>query len=135
MPRKSRAELDAPPPVRLVESALPDERPPPPAHLSESTQAWWRNVVEAYALEPHHLRQLECGCDAWDRMIQARALLLKEGLTTPTRDGVKSHPAVAIEKDSRKAFLEALRELDLDCPEPSPGPYQRPPAIRSNRRR
>jgi P27 family predicted phage terminase small subunit len=133
VPRKSRAELNAPP-VRLVESSLPDELPPPPAHLSEATQAWWKNVVEAFALEPHHLRQLECACDAWDRMVEARETVRKEGLTTPTRDGVKSHPAIAVERDSRKAFLEALRELDLDCPE-SPGPYQRPPAIRSNRRR
>jgi len=132
--RKSACELMSPP-VRLVEPALPIELPPAPDHLSPAMQSWWSEVVEAYSLEPHHLRQLECACDAFDRMTAARELLLKEGLTVKTAHGSKAHPAAAIERDSRAAFMVALRELDLDCPEPSPGRYMPPPAIRSNRRR
>jgi hypothetical protein len=54
--RKSAADRDTPPP-QLVSSAAPIALPPPPAHLSEQMQYWWREVVEAYSLEPHHLRQ------------------------------------------------------------------------------
>src|SRR5262249_22115122 len=111
------------------------ELPPPPAHLSEMMQRWWREVVDSYALEPHHLRQLECACDAFDRMSAARALLLAEGLTVRTEHGCKAHPAAAIERDCRSQFLMGLRDLDWDEPLPSPGAYRPPPAIRSNRRR
>jgi P27 family predicted phage terminase small subunit len=136
MPRRSRAEL-ATPPVRLVEApVVPAELPPPPDHLSPAMQAWWRQVIQDYALDPHHLRLLEAAADAWDRMVQARDVLREEGLTTETRDGgKKKHPACDVERDSRLAFARLLRELDLDCPPPQEQPGWRPPAIRSNRRR
>jgi P27 family predicted phage terminase small subunit len=132
MPRKGPLQTDMTPPVHLVE---PVELPLPPEHLSPTMQKWWREVTEAYSLEPHHLHQLELACDAYDRAVAARELLLEEGLTVRIETGSKAHPAVAIERDSRAAFLTALRELDLDCPEAPAAPYMRPPAIRSNRRR
>ena len=42
MPRKSQRELEAPPPVRLVEPVLPVELPAPPLHLSAEAADWWR---------------------------------------------------------------------------------------------
>jgi P27 family predicted phage terminase small subunit len=136
MPRRSRADIESPPPVRLVGPTIPAELPEPPAHLSEAMQTWWRAVMADYALEPHHLRLLEGACDSWDRMAQARDTLREEGLTVETKDGGKKmHPAANIERDSRLAFARLLRELDLDCPPPQEAPGWRPPAIRSNRRR
>jgi P27 family predicted phage terminase small subunit len=136
MPRRSPAELNTPP-VRLVTSSVPLEQlPEPPAHLSEAMQGWWRTVMTDYALEAHHLRLLEAACDAWDRMVQAREVLRIEGLTIAGRDGRKAHPAVAVERDSRLAFARLVRELDLDAEPPPERPaWQRPPALRSNRRR
>src|SRR5262249_43667506 len=80
MPRRGPLARELPTPVRLVAPATSAELPPPPAHLSEAMQAWWRQVMTDYQLEPHHLRLLEAACDAWDRLVQARETLREEGL-------------------------------------------------------
>jgi P27 family predicted phage terminase small subunit len=135
MPRRSAAGLDTPP-IRLLESpVISAELPPAPDHLSPATQAWWQAVVRDYELDPHHLRLLEAACDAWDRMVQARETLAREGLTVTTKSGTKRHPCADIERDSRLAFARLLRELDLDADPPRETPAWRPPALRSNRRR
>jgi phage terminase small subunit len=135
MPRKSQRELQAPPPVRLVEPMLPVELPAPPLHLSPEAADWWRQTVATYELEPHHLKLLEAAADAWDRLVTARAEVLRDGITVEGVHGKKQNPAVSIERDARLAFSRIVRELDLDEPMPAPMPYMRPPAIRSNRRR
>jgi len=133
MPRRSANDV---PPVQLVRPSVPLELPEAPAHLSPQMQRWWGEVMEAYALDPHHLHLLECACDAWDRMTTARTTLREEGLTVATKDGSKKrHPCADIERDSRIAFSRMVRELDLDAEAPSERPAWRPPALRSNRRR
>ena len=133
--RKSASELAAPP-LQLVEpSPVPVDLPPPPGHLSEAMQSWWRTIVEAYELDSHHLKLLEAAADAWDRMVQARTQLATDGLTVQGAHGPKTHPAVAVERDSRAAFARLVRELDLDEPVPPPARYMPPPSLRSNRRR
>lgn len=91
-------------------------RPPaPPAHLSAASQAWWRQVVRAYVLEPSHLKVLLVCAESWDRMVQAREILERDGIVTINRFGQPvKHPAVQIEAESRLAFLRGLRELDLE---------------------
>lgn len=108
-----------------------DRIPPAPAHLAPDTRAWWVQVQEHFELEPHHVRLLTLAAEAWDRTQQARAQIDRDGITVQTGEGgLKAHPAVAIERDSRLAFARLLRELDLaDAP-----PAVRPPAIPSNRR-
>ena len=130
MPRRSRAELNSP---HLVDADYEVEAPPPPSHLSEATKAWWVEITGEFILRSHHCKVLECACDSWDRMTQARAILAAEGLSISTSDdGQKLHPAFVAERDSRAAFLKAVRELDLDS-EPRPAD-KRPPPIYSNRR-
>jgi P27 family predicted phage terminase small subunit len=132
---KSAAEMGpGPPPVRLVES-VPVELPMAPEHLSAEAQHWWRQVVADFDLDHHHLMLLQCACEAWDRMVEAREIIAEEGITVQGVHGPKTHPAVGVERDARTAFARLIRELDLDEPQPSPGPYMRPPALRSNRRR
>jgi phage terminase small subunit len=106
--------------------------PAPPKHLAAATRAWWKSVVEDYSLEQHHLRLLQLAGEAWDRGQQARRVLTTDGLTTRTETGLKAHPCIAIERDSRLAFARLIRELDLDTEPPAQG--RRPPALRSNRR-
>lgn len=107
--------------------------PTPPEHLSQSSREWWASVLRDYSLEPHHLRLLQAAAESWDRFQQARETIARDGLTVPTADGgLKAHPCVAIERDSRLAFARLLRELDLDCG--SPTDTTRPPALASNRR-
>jgi P27 family predicted phage terminase small subunit len=114
---------------------LVDEVPAPPSHLSSSAQQWWRTVVDRYRLEEHHLRLLQLACEAWDRSQQAREQIEEEGLTVPGREGgMRPHPAVAIERDSRLAVARLIRELDLDT-EPPIAERVGPPGLLSNRGR
>lgn len=133
--RKSVAELAI---VRQQgEANLPEvSKAPPkaPAHLSPDARAWWASVVQDYELEPHHVHLLQSAAEAWDRMQQARKALADHGgLTFTGANGdLKTHPAVAIERDARIAFARLVRELDLDAGAPSE--RSRPPALYSNRR-
>jgi phage terminase small subunit len=115
---------------------LPSNRPPPvPDHLSPATAAWYREVIAAYELEPHHEHLLRLACEALDRCEQARRLLAEHGLTYQDGDGMpKTRPEVAIERDSRLAYARLLRELDLDLGGPVNNEL-RPPVLRSNGRR
>lgn len=89
--------------------------PSPPWDLSEAARTWWRATVEEFELQPHHLRTLSEAAFAWDRCQQARALVDQQGLVVQDPSGqLRAHPAVTIERDSRIAYLRAMRELDLD---------------------
>src|SRR5688572_7160222 len=100
------------------------DSPKPPAHLSKRMKAFWRRVVDDYALEPHHLELFRLACEALDRTEEARAVIAAEGAFVSTRNGVRAHPAIAVERDSRLAAARLFRELDLEG-EPLPDP--RPP--------
>jgi P27 family predicted phage terminase small subunit len=104
----------------------------PPTHLSTSAADWWRAVLDAYVLQQHHLRLLQLACEAWDRAQQAREVLAKDGLLVGTEGGMRAHPCIAIERDSRLAVARLVRELDLDT-EPPASDHIRPPALFSNR--
>ena len=114
--RKSAASLAILRPVPTTPSRPISTLPEPPSHLTKDAKAWWKEVVRDYALEPHHLRLLQCAAEAWDRMQQARKALADHGALTFTDDKgtIKNHPAVSVEKDSRIAFARLVRELNLD---------------------
>ncbi len=103
-----------------------------PKHLNRATKKWFREVVAEWNLEEHHVRILIGACEAFDRGVQAREVIAAEGLTYEDRFGApRARPEVAIERDSRIAFLRAVRELDLDKEPPTqPG---RPRGINSNK--
>jgi hypothetical protein len=85
-------------------------------------------VVRDYQLEQHHVRLLTLAAEAWDRAEEARETIGAKGAYYEDRFGKpKTHPAIAVERDSRLAFARLLRELDLDgSPEADP----RPPRLR-----
>ena len=104
--------------------------PKAPRYLRAATRRWWEAVVTDWRLEEHHIRLLTLACEAWDRGQQARELILKDGLTVPTKaGGPRLHPAVKVEEQCRLAFAKLIRELDLDID--SPQAASRPPALRS----
>lgn len=91
-----------------------------PQHLSGESRKLWRSILADYELEQRHEAVLATALEALDRMRQAQALLATEGLTVTDRYGTaKAHPAVVIERDSRTAFLRAMRELGLDLEAPA----------------
>jgi phage terminase small subunit len=85
----------------------------------------WRSIVDEYELAPHHLPVLQAACDAMDRMGQAQQAIKREGAFVAGRYGVRAHPAIAVERDSRLAMLRSIRELGLDL---EPPPDSRPPS-------
>lgn len=98
-----------------------------PAHLSADSAAWFQRLTRAYVFEAHQLRLLQVAAEAWDRKEAARLALAAEGIVTRDRFGsLKAHPAVAIERDSRTAFIRAVRELALGEDET---PENRPPRL------
>ena len=107
-------------------------KPKAPQHLRPATKRWFNHVAAEWSLEQHHIRLLTVAAETWDRLTQAREVLAEKGLTFEDRFGTpRARPEVAIERDSRTAFMRAIRELDLDINEPTqPG---RPRALRSNR--
>ena len=103
-----------------------------PQHLRPETRKWFCHVVNEWPLEEHHIKLLTIAAETWDRLITAREVIDREGLTYLDRfDAPRARPEVAIERDCRIAFMRALRELDLDL-EPPTAPA-RPRALRSNR--
>lgn len=98
-----------------------------PSHLSGSAREWFDSVMAAFVLEPHHIRLLILAAEAWDRGQQARAIIAKDGPCIKDRFGfLKSHPMIAVERDSRIGFARLLRELNLDLNMPQAGPGKPP---------
>ena len=86
----------------------------PPQHLSPAARKWWRAIEDEYLLEPHKVKILTLAAEAMDRCEQARLILAADGVIVRDRYGApKTHPAIAIERDSRLAFARLVRELAL----------------------
>jgi len=90
--------------------------PKAPRALSPAAKRLWRGLVEEYALDDvAALAILTAGLEAFDRAAAAKALLDVDGPTVTDRWGQrKVHPAAGVERDSRAAFLGALKQLNLD---------------------
>jgi hypothetical protein len=78
-----------------------------------------------YELEPRHETVLLVALEALDRMREAQRAVTADGAYIDGRFGKKAHPALAIERDSRLAFLRSSRELGLDLEAPASRPPTR----------
>lgn len=99
-------------------TAISRKAPKPPAHLSRAARKWWSDIMVAYEIEDHAVAIVTAAAESWDRKEAARKVLAAEGMTVDCRDGKKTHPCVGIERDSRLAFLRAVRELCLSAEDP-----------------
>jgi phage terminase small subunit len=101
-------------------TALP--RPPrAPKGLSGEARRLFRAVVDEFELETHALAILGVALEAFDRMREAQAAVAADGAYIEGRFGMKAHPGLAVERDSRLQFLRGVRELGLDLdPDPRP---------------
>jgi phage terminase small subunit len=97
-----------------------------PSHLRPATQRWFTEMSGLYELEPQGIELLTLAASALDRAEQARARIAKDGAYLAGRYGLRAHPAIAVERDSRLAFARLVRELQLDQQAPE---TPRPPAI------
>jgi len=91
------------------------ERAKPPAHLSRQSKRWWRSVLDAYDLQPHHVAILTAAAEAWDRKDQARTIIAEEGVVIREGGGTPiAHPAVHVEDVAAMRFAHLVREIGLD---------------------
>ena len=99
---------------------LTSENPPAPTHLSEESRRLWDEIVSEFEIrDAPGLAILQSGLVSRDRADQAKQVLDDEGLTVVGPNGaIKAHPAVPVERDSRAAWLQALKLLNCQ-PEPA----------------
>jgi phage terminase small subunit len=87
----------------------------PPIHLRRTTLVFWQEVATHFGLTPEDCAILTLACESWDRGVEAREALAEHGTTYTDRFGQpRARPEVAIERDSRLAFLRLIRSLRLD---------------------
>ena len=102
-----------------------------PAHISKETRAWIVDVLEGWDFSPELYEVVVMAAEAKDRYEAARKVLSAKGTTYIDRFGApRSRPEVAIERDSRIAFLRCLSALDLQYeeePEPVENRHPRVP--------
>lgn len=87
-----------------------------PKHLSKEGKALWNKLLNEYGIEDEAgLLILQTACEAFDRMREAQAIIKAEGLTIEDRFfQKKAHPLTIVERDSRSAMMQALKQLNLD---------------------
>jgi phage terminase small subunit len=107
----------------------PAPDPKPPTGLSRPARRLWRDVVQAFELEPWQLVLLEQACRSLTRIGQAEAAIRADGLYVTDRFGQKrEHPACETERSNRRLFKVYMRELQLGEPAPDGG-YDRAPRL------
>ncbi len=85
------------------------DKPAAPKHLSPEMQAFWRQIVNDYALAPEHLQILKITCEQHDRAAAAREQIERDGMLF---DG-RRHPLIGVEAKSSELFLRGIRDLGL----------------------
>lgn len=105
-------KLEAPP-LRAVKI------PPAPAGLSAEARKLWSDVLAEFELPAHAAKVLHVACQTLDRLREAQKVIASDGIVIEGRQGPRPHPAIAIERDSRTAYLRAMREIGLDIAEPA----------------
>jgi phage terminase small subunit len=93
-----------------------NQLPTPPKGLRSAQRRLWREVVEGFELETHHLRILEAACRELDSAEAAEEELARVGeyITNERSKAVKPHPAGQVARSARLAAARLLRELGLE---------------------
>ena len=87
-----------------------------PSGMSAEARRWRKKLVQDYQIDdPGGLLILLTMFEAFDRMRAAQKIIADEGETVKDRfEQTRTHPAIAIERDSRAAFYAGLKALNLD---------------------
>ena len=109
----------------MTADRTPTKPPQAPKHLSAEAGKVWRSVATQYEMEERHRLILTTALEAHDRMREAQRAIERDGAYVEGRFGLKAHPGLAVERDSRLAMMRAFRELGLDLEEPA---APRPPS-------
>ncbi len=95
---------------------LATTKPKPPSDLSKEAAGLWQSLATEYDIsDAGGLLLLNVAMEAFSRMREAQKLLAEFGpITTDAKGLMKPSPAIAIERDSRRGLLSAMRQLNLD---------------------
>ena len=87
-----------------------------PRTLSAEAKQLFRELHEQYRIDDAAgIILLTRTCEALDRLRCAQKIIRAEGIIVRDNKGsIKSHPAVAIERDAHRQMLEALKAQNLD---------------------
>src|SRR3954447_1094132 len=98
-----------------VKSGTRRPLPEPPGHLSERSQALWREFVRYRADSAERQVLLESALSDLDRADALREQIAREGVTVTSARSklMRAHPALKVEAEMRRRFLAAWRTLDL----------------------
>jgi len=100
-----------------------------PNHLKAPGRRLWRAATADYSIDAAGLELLRLAAESLDRADEARQAIAHDGAYLPARyGGVRPHPALAVERDSRLAAARLIRELGLA------DPPQHPPIAATPRR-
>jgi P27 family predicted phage terminase small subunit len=90
--------------------------PTPPGHLSAASKRLWKAILEDWPISDRaHLALLQTALESRDRAERCRRQIDKAGETVQDRFGqTKPHPLLTAERDSRSAFITAVKALGLD---------------------
>jgi P27 family predicted phage terminase small subunit len=111
--RKSAAELRV---IRSDPEPKSPQPPSPPSHLGAPEQQLWADIHRDFSFDTKAaVAVLRTALEAHQRARECRERIACEGMTVEGRDGqVKVHPLVAAERDSRAAWLSAIKSLGLE---------------------
>jgi P27 family predicted phage terminase small subunit len=91
------------------------DTPPPPPHLSADAAAWWAKILDEWVLDHPSTLILTTALEAFDRMKAAQEVIEEHGAVVADRFGqLRCNPATLVERDSRSAMLNALKQLHFD---------------------
>lgn len=95
-------------------------------HLEAPERKLWRDFTESGDMgDAYSQKLLLTALEAHQRARKAREAIDKEGMTVTDKwNQTKPHPLLTCERDSRSAFLTAMKMLNIDVIES--GPVGRP---------
>ena len=100
----------------------------PPEYLRTKTKKWFKEVVQNYMLESHHIKLLTLCCEALDTAETAREEILEHGAFYKDRyENPRANPAINVARDSMTIAARLIRELNLDTEPPKEA--GRPPGL------
>jgi P27 family predicted phage terminase small subunit len=88
--------------------------PKAPSGLSPEGLRYWKIANKNWILDDDALEVLRNACFSLSRAYQAAEIVNKEGLVYKCGETIRQHPAIQIEIQARKAFLNAVKQLGLD---------------------
>ena len=91
-----------------------------PKSLDPESKLIFKSIKDGWELDESMLLILQISLEALTRLRQAQAEIEKAGITYTTQSGIiKPHPCLAVEKESRSAFLQSWKMLNLGIEAPN----------------